>query len=159
MGLKREQTAGKKSFFYLCGSNRLPLHRNWNRELIASWQDPHFFWKWHFSVSSIHTRCCFAVKPLPTWEKTGGTRRTTTQSALLQVKANHSYALLGGFQLPRGKRGVVVRRATAADGAADVNISRKLQSDSCQHIQYMHAKKSHKSTPKSCKFTLKCKEA
>lgn len=56
----------------------------------------------HVSVSSIHTRCRIAVKPLTTWEKTGGTRRTTTLSALLQVKANHSPATLGAFQLPQG---------------------------------------------------------
>ncbi len=56
----------------------------------------------HVSVSSIHTRCCIAIKPLTTWENTGGTRRTTTLSALLQVKANHSPATLGAFQLPQG---------------------------------------------------------
>lgn len=72
------------------------------KQLTESWHDFDVFYCNHFLVSSIHTRCYIAVKPLTTWEKTGGTQRTTTLSALFQVKANRSFAILGGFQLPQG---------------------------------------------------------
>lgn len=94
-----DQTTGQSCD--LCGSNRLTLHWNWNISLRTDMIST-FLNGDHVSVSSIHTRCCIAVKPLTTWEKTGGTQRTTTLSALLQVKANHSSAILGAFQLPQG---------------------------------------------------------
>lgn len=114
----------------------------------------------HVSVSSIHTRCRIAVKPLTTWEKTGGTRRTTTLSALLQVKANHSPATLGAFQLPQG----IIEGLRCEEGNCCKWCRRRRQFKETT-VGFLPAytvqacqKKSLQSTPISSKFTLKCKE-
>lgn len=62
-----------------------------------------FFCFKHTSVSSIHIRCCIFHQ---TTENSRNNRGNSTHhkptSALLQVKANRSSAILGAFQLPQG---------------------------------------------------------
>lgn len=116
-----------------------------------------FFYCNHVLVSSIHTRCYIAVKPLTTWEKRGGTQRTTTLSALLQVKANRRSAILGAFQLPQG---IIVGLWWSRQLLQMVWQMLTIQGNYSWIPASLYGTEMPKEpTPKSNKFTLKCQEA